>query len=71
MLEAHELGGGTPGGRNACEIRDAGRAIVDEYDAVLPSSLAPGPHTLMLGTVELGTASVTLRSSLAAPFDVE
>jgi hypothetical protein len=71
MLEAHELGSGVLGGRTARAIRDAGRVIVDEFQLVLPSSLAPGRHALTLGTVELGAASVTLHASRPAPFDIE
>jgi hypothetical protein len=68
MLEAHELAGGA---RSARAIRAAGRAIVDEYQVVLPSRLGAGSHALTLGTVELGATSVTLRSSLPASFVLE
>jgi hypothetical protein len=68
MLEAHELGTGATAPR---AIRDAGRVIVDQYDVVLPSRLAPGAHTLTLGTIDLGAATVTLRSSGPATFAIE
>jgi hypothetical protein len=71
MLEAHELGGGTLGAMTMRAIREAGRVIVDEYDVVLPSTLAPAPHALTVGTVELGPGNVTLRASAAVPFVVE
>jgi len=70
-LEAHELGFGNLE-RYAREVQPAaGGTVVEDVSVVLPSHLAPGPHPLEVGVVQMGAGGIAPQWTRVGQVEVE